>query len=154
MAGGRPNKYFINVKPRFEEIKGWIEEGATDKEIAKMLGINKSTLVDYKNKYSEFSELMKNTRILKITELKNALFKKAMGFQYTETETITDYDGSVKTKKTIKTSPPSETAILILLKHWDKNADGTPKWANDPATLQLKYKEYELKKEQAEDEKW
>lgn len=154
LMAGRPNKYLTNVEPRFDEIKDWVEQGVTDKEIAKMLGINKATLVEYKNKYPEFNELMKIGRKKNVEELKNALFKKATGFQYTETETTINPDGSKKTKKTIKTALPSETAILILLKHWDRNEDGTAKWANDPATFELKKKELELKKEQADNNNW
>lgn len=151
---GRPNKYLSNVKPRFDEIKDWVAQGVTDKEIAKMLGINKATIVEYKNKYPEFNELIKNGRKENVEELKNALFKKAIGFQYTETETTINSDGSKKTKTIKKTALPSETAILILLKHWDRNEDGTAKWMSDPATFELKKEELKLKIEQAENNNW
>jgi hypothetical protein len=59
---GRPNKYDSDVKPRFEEIKEWLKIGATDREIADNLGINKANMCEYKKKYSEFNELIKSGR--------------------------------------------------------------------------------------------
>lgn len=158
MGRGRPNKYLTNVEPRFNEIREWLKAGATDKEIANLLGINKATLVEYKHKYYEFNELIKSGRRRNVEELKNALYKKAIGFTYTEKEEIYDIEGLTKSKarvkETTKVSLPSETAILILLKHWDRNEDGTPKWMNDPATFELKKEELKIKKEQAENSNW
>ena len=151
---GRPNKYLTDVRPRFDEIRGWVKEGITDKDIAKLLGINKSTLVDYKNKYPELNELMKTERQKNVEELKKTLYKKAMGFQYTETEVTEDAEGNVKRKTITKTALPSETAILILLKHWDKDEEGKPKWMNDPATFKLKTEELQFKKESFENNNW
>lgn len=121
------------------------------KEVIAFLGITSSTFYDYMNKYSEFSELMRENRSKQIQELKDTLYKKAIGFQYTEIVETTE-GGCKKVQRYTKTALPSETAILILLKHWDKNKDGSPKWANDPATFELKKQELELKKQQAEDD--
>lgn len=148
------SKYETMVEPRFDDIKRWVEEGATDKEIMSALGIKKTAFYDYMNKHSDFAKVMREGRTSKITELKNTLFKKAIGFQYQESVEEIEPDGTVRKKVYTKTALPSETAMLILLKHWDKNEDGSPKWANDPATLELKKKELELKKENAEYERW
>lgn len=151
---GRISKYESYVKSRFDEIRQWVQEGATDKEVIKALGINTSTFYDYMNKYPEFNKLMREGRQERITTLVNTLYKKAIGFQYEEIEETTDENGNTKTKKYTKTSLPSETAILILLKHWDKNPDGTPKWSNDPATFELKKEELKFKKENFENVQW
>ena len=86
---GRPSKYELNVKPRFNEIKEWLNLGATDKEIAANLGINKATLCEYKNLYTEFNELIKNGRKSPVIQIKAAMLKRAIGFQYEEKK-ITD----------------------------------------------------------------
>ena len=148
------NKYELYVLPKFNEIKQLVQEGATDKEVMDFLGVKKSAFYEYMSKYPEFMELMRNSRKQRIRELKNSLFKKAMGFQFQEVEEVTDSEGYTKKIVRTKTSPPSETAILILLKHWDRNEDGSPKWMNDPATYLLKLEELKLKRENAEKEDW
>lgn len=150
----RKNKYETNVKPRFEEIKKWCKRGATDKEIIRLLGISKTVYYEYLTKYPEFSDLIKKNRIDAVEEIKTALFKRAIGFQYTETKEIKaiDEDGntSVRTEKVIKTVVPDPASCMILLKHWDK----VNEWTNEPALLKLKKEELKLKKEQLENENW
>lgn len=174
----RPNKYETHVKSRFEEIKKWLELGATEKEIAKNLGIAESTFMDYKNKFSEFSEFLKENRKKPVEEIKAAMLKRALGFQYTEKKTIKqriDFPDDlkvlfedngfnilnrferpvlIKTEETVKTALPDPTCGLILLKHWDKDKNGNAKWTGDPASLEIKKEELEIKKKQAENENW
>lgn len=170
---GRPSKYETYVKSRFNEIKEWVNLGATEKEIARRLGINKSTLIEYKNKFPELNDLIKENRKMPVEQIKAAMLKKALGFQYTEKKTIKqkvelpdelksmldEYGVDtnkiqrptlIKTEETIKTALPSETAGLILLKHWDKETE----WTGDPATLKIKKEELKIKKEQAEKDNW
>lgn len=151
MSGkGRPNKYFTNVKPRFAEIKEWLQCGATDKEIAENLGVNKNVFCKYKSEYSELNELCKNGRQKAVQEIKAALFKRATGFTYVERKII-ESERNGKTEETyIKQALPDPTSALMLLKHWDKDTE----WTADPATLELKKQEFELKKKHIESEVW
>lgn len=169
----RPSKYDEKVKKRFREIRKWVQAGATEKEIAKNLGINKSTFIEYKKKYPELSDLIKKNRKEPVIEIKAAMLKRALGYKYQERKvvkqkidypeilkSILEQNGIdikaigkpvlVKTETTLKTVLPDTTAGLILLKHWDKENE----WTNDPATLKLKKKELELKKEIADKENW
>ncbi len=61
--GGRPSKYDPSIIPKVEE---WANEGLTDYEISKRLGISTVTLYDWKKKYPEFSKSLKRAR-LKLT---------------------------------------------------------------------------------------
>ncbi len=163
---GRPNKYETHVKSKFDDIKKWLELGATEKEIAKNLGIADSTFMDYKNKFPEFSEFLKENRKKPVEEIKAAMLKRALGFQYTEKKTIKQKivikgvneeeipATVIKTEETIKTALPDPTCGLILLKHWDKDKDGKAKWTSDPASLEIKKEELQIKKEIAENENW
>ena len=148
--GGRPSKYDSDVKPRFEEIKEWLKIGATDREIADNLGINKATMCDYKKRFSEFNELIKKGRKMPIQDIKAALFKRATGFNYKEIEKIEDNEGYTRTKTVTKYALPDPASAMILLKHWDKDGG----WTNDPAQLDLKKQELELKKQHLESEEW
>ena len=146
----RPSKYESNIKPRFDEIKKWLELGATEKEIASNLGIAESTYFKLKKDNKEFSEFIKNNRKNPVIQIKAAMYKRAIGFQYSEIKTIVDDDGKTRKETTVKTALPDTTAGLILLKHWDKDVE----WTGDPASLKLKKQELELKKQQAEKEDW
>lgn len=143
---GRRSKY-NEVKERFEEIKKWCSIGATDKEIAANLGIHLATFYDYKNKKPEFSELLKAARRKPVEEIKAALFKKAIGFEYVEGQVTTDKDGR-KTKTVYKKQAlPDATAAMMLLKHWAKDEG----WTSDPQMLDLKKEELQLRRELADD---
>lgn len=159
---GRPNKYESHVKPRFAEIKEWLQAGATDKEIAFNLGVNSKVFCKYKSQYSDLNNLCKNGRQKAVQEIKAALFKRATGFTYCEKKVIRKQillEGEdeekipatlVQTEDYSKYALPDPASAMILLKHWDKENE----WTQDPASLQLKKQELELKKKQIESEEW
>ena len=147
---GRKNKYLTDVKPRFDEIAEMCKLGATDKEIAENLGIHKATFCDYKNRYSEFNELIKRSRQNPILQIKKALFKRACGFKYSEKKIITNEAGEVKEEEYIKYALPDPASAMILLKHWARDEG----WTNDPAQLAIKKKELELKEKALQAEDW
>lgn len=159
---GRPNKYDTNVKPRFAEIEEWLKAGATDKEIAENLGINKATICDYKKRYSEFNELIKNGRRNAVLTIKAALYKRATGMTYSEKKIIKkqivlkdeneeDIPATlVQTEEYEKYALPDPASAMILLKHWARDEG----WTNDPASLKLKQEEFEWRKETKESEDW
>lgn len=170
---GRKNKYETHIEPRFEEIKKWCKRGATDKEIIKLLGVGKTTFYEALQNYSEFADLIKSNRIDAVEELKTALYKRAIGFQYVEKKTVKqkmefpetlkmiledrgidvkDLESPwlAKTETITKTALADPTSALILLKHWDKDTE----WTGDPASLKIKKEELKIKQKQAENENW
>lgn len=147
---GRPSKYDSHVKPRFAEIMEWLQAGATDAEIADNLGIHKSVFCKYKKQYNELNELCKNGRRKAVQVIKAALFKRATGFTYTESKLVEDSDGNWKRETYQKAALPDPASAMILLKHWDKEHG----WTNDPATLELRKQELELRKEHFDIQNW
>lgn len=147
---GRPSKYESNVKPRFDEITEWLKLGATEKEIAENLGVNHKVFCRYKKQYSELNALIKKGRKQPVQAIKAALYKRAVGFSYTEGKFIEDDEGHWKKETYTKTALPDPTAAMMLLKHWDKDEE----WTSDPASLKLRKKELELKEKQVESEDW
>lgn len=146
---GRKCKYVTHIKPNLEQIKNWVEMGATERQIANQLGIAYSTFNDYKNKFSELSEVLKGKDMTRlIEELRGALVKKALGFEYKEKKEYIKEDpltGS-KTKYmeiTTKQSLPDTTAIFGALNLYDEN------YVKDKASHELKKEELELRKELA-----
>ena len=157
---GRTCLYEERVKPRFSEIKEWLELGATDKEVYTNLRVGKDAWFKYKREHKELKELIDNARKKPVFEIKAALLKRALGFQYDETkvtkkQVVLD-DGHetpatlVKTETTTKTVLPDVAACLILLQHWAKNEG----WCRDPQALEIKKQELKLKEKKLEMEEW
>lgn len=146
---GRPSKYETDVKPHLQEIRNAVEAGATDKEIADAFGISVSTIYEYKKKYSEFSKAFARGRKQVVFEIKAALLKKALGFEYEEEKRVgrKDKDGEniILVEKYKRYSVPSETAAAMLLRNYDET------WRdNDKASAEIKRQEADLRKAIAE----
>jgi len=118
----RPNKYDTHVKDRLDTIKAWKRKGKTDKEIADDLGIDQSTLCDYKNKYPELTKALKTGKDDADALVENALFRRAIGYEYDEvTETVEKNTKGkmvlVSRKIVKKFLPPDNIAIIFYLKN-------------------------------------
>lgn len=153
MPAGRPNKYETNVLPNIERIKEMASAGCTNKEIADALGVSISSFCDYQTKYPELLDAVSNARIKGVSEVKQALFKKAVGFKYEETKKVQrkDEDGNnvITMEITEKQSLPDSNAIQMYLRNYD------PEWLDkDQTTTKFKEMELELKKKAAESEVW
>lgn len=142
------SKYETHVVSKFEDIEEWCKLGAQDKEIIDNLNISPSAFYEYKNKYSEFADVIRNARKKPVYSIRGALLKRATGFYYTETEWRFDKRGNeVPYRKYEKYVPPDINACKILLMHWDSFIE----WTDDPLKLELKRKELELKVKMAEE---
>lgn len=128
MGVGRKSKYETNVLPYLDKIPIWRKNGMTEQQIAKNLNIHLATLCEYKNKYPEFKETLRDAKNELIEKLEGALFKKALGFSIDEVETITEIEGNnvdgkvvngkkvkQKSRKTTKTFAPDTNAIIFAL---------------------------------------
>ena len=148
---GRKSLYETHVKPRLNEISEMIVD-KTEAQIASVLGVSVAAFESYKNQYEELREALKKGKNILIDQLHDALRRKALGFNYTETQkTIKTVDG-VKTMLVVETekySPPDVGAIHLLL----KNLDDT--WTNDDkTTIDLKREKLALEKLKAEMNDW
>ena len=99
------------------KIEGWARDGLTDEQIAENMGISRSTLNEWKNKYSDISDTLKRGKEVVDRQVENALLKRALGYKYTET-TKERIDGSlVVTKEVEKEVVPDTTAQIFWLKN-------------------------------------
>lgn len=107
-------------------LEGWAREGLTDEQLAKNMGISARTLYTWKNNHLQIMQALKKGKDVADFEVENALFKRAIGYRYTEV--TTEYDGeTVKTKETIKEVVPDTTAQIFWLKNRKPN-----KWRDKP----------------------
>lgn len=147
---GRPSKYETHIKPHLEQIKKWAEQGATERQIAKQLGVAYSSFSLYKTKYSELSDLLKSKDMKPLVEdLRSALVKKALGFEYKEKKEYIKEDPETGNKVkyleiTTKQALPDTTAIFGALNIYD------PEYVRDRKNHELREKDYELRKAIAE----
>lgn len=146
---GRPSKYQTHVQPHLEQIKKWAEQGATEKQIAKQLGVAYSSFCLYKNEYSELSKILKEKDMKPLVEeLRSALVKRALGFEYKEKKEYikTDPETGAPTKYveiTTRQSLPDTTAIFGALNIYDET------YVRDRANHELKKEDLELRKKLA-----
>ena len=61
-------------------LAAWARDGLTDEDIAKKIGVSRSTLSDWKKRFSDISDALKKGKEIADVEVENALFKKATGF--------------------------------------------------------------------------
>lgn len=96
----RKNKYEDVIKPNFKNIKHWISEGYSNKQIYRKLNVSEAVFYKYLSTKKEFKEIVKQGNVFLQVELEKALYKEAMGFTYVEKHAeITEVD----TKKGIVT---------------------------------------------------
>lgn len=142
---GRKSKYDTDIMPHLKEIEKGVKNGATVTEIANALGIAESTLYKYKAEKPELAAAFAHGRAKIIIDIRGALLKKALGYEYEEEKRVgrKDRNGEniVLVERYKKHIPPSETAAAMLLRNYDEN------WLDkDSVTTQLKQQEFELRK--------
>lgn len=110
------------------QLEAWARNGLTDEQIAANMGITRSTLNEWKKKYSDISDTLKRGKDIIDIQVENALLKRALGYTYIETtqERVDDYDPHTGLKtgshmeviKTVtKEVQPDTTAQIFWLKN-------------------------------------
>lgn len=124
---GRKSKYETNVQPRLLEIAAWCRDGLTDKEIAERLDISQDSFYVYKNKYTEFSDTLKETKEIADIKVENSLNKNANGYDYEEQVVVMKkeviYNEQGKRQKEI-TYPE----VVTILKHKEAETKAQQFW--------------------------
>jgi len=140
------------VKLKLHLVEKWARDGLREDQIAKNLGISVTTLEVYKKQYPEVSKALKKGKETLITELENALIKKALGYEYEEKKVYTKNENGnsvTYTEITKKHQPPDTGALFGLLKNKDHQ-----NYSDNPQMLQLKKQELELRERLAKAEDW
>lgn len=127
MAGERKNKYHSHVEPKLLLVEAWARDGTIDEDIAKKLGVAYSTFRVYVDKYPALSAALKRGKEVADVEVENALFRRAIGYQYDEVTRESDkridpetgelVDVMVETKRVTKEVQPDVAAQIFWLKN-------------------------------------
>ena len=82
MAKGQYERW--QTKDNLILLEGWARDGLTDEQIAHNIGIRRETLYDWKKKYPNISNALKNNKELADQHVEQALFRKATGYKTKE----------------------------------------------------------------------
>ena len=111
---GRPTKY----KVEYVQLALWMARaGRTDDEVSEEFGVSRSTLNEWKKKHPKFSDALKEGREDPDDQVEHSLFQRAVGYEYTETKTVTDNDGLERVEVMDKQKAPDVTAQIFWLKN-------------------------------------
>lgn len=117
---GRPTKYNITMNPRIEML---CKLGATDKNIAEILGVTESTFNLWKKQVEGFSEFLKKSKLITDEDMENTLRKRAIGCTTTETKVIKRFS-----KETNRMEVYEESEII---KEHAPDTKAIEKWLNN-----------------------
>lgn len=102
-------------KEQLEKLEGWARDGLTDDQIASNVGCSRSTLNEWKKRYSDISDALKKGKTVVDFEVENALLKKALG-----TTVKTTQFKMVKIDKDVLKAKRNQFANAYKLDHPDK----------------------------------
>ena len=101
------------------KLVAWMgRSGLTDEQIAAELGINRVTLYRWKAKYPELKQALTVSKNLVDSLVEDSLLKRAMGYDYEETELVAGQNGKTQRIKKVKKHAASDTTACIF---WLKN---------------------------------
>lgn len=143
---GRKSKWETHIQPHLNKIKEWSAE-MPECDIYNKLAVSAPTWEKCKKEHPELREALLGKQKL-IDDVRNALVKRALGFEYEETKKSIRKDEQgrdvVYTEITRRYSPPDVAACNSILQNMDSS------WYRDRAAYELKRQELELKKIQLE----
>lgn len=149
MPRGRKSKADI-IRDNLEQIKKWKRLGATDEQIAKQLGISRSTWYEHLSKNSDLSDAIKISVEAFVMELKGDLARQAVKHtletkkQYVKVDQETGHKTQY-TEITSKEVDGNVAAAHLLLKNLDRE-----NWKESWDNYEFKKQELEIRKQMAD----
>ncbi|MBS6888618.1 MAG: hypothetical protein E6377_18025 [Clostridium sp.] len=149
------------VSKRLKDVETWASMGLSEKQIAKNLGISKSTMENYKNDHLDFLDSLNSGKRLASYEVENAVYKKATGYKVKKTaaikckDTYYDENGNKCIKERVEVVEYEEEvpADIQAAKFWLVNKKSA-KWSDNPAKIKIDKEALQLKKDMANKESW
>lgn len=115
------SKYETDILPHLSDIKDWIAEGDSVRDICHKLSISPDTWYRYCKEHETLSELVNMGRSLLNQDVEKSLLKLCTGYEFEELKTIVEEDRSgkkrTKLEKTKRHQPPSAQAIAFFLRN-------------------------------------
>ena len=119
---------WINDPDKKTLLSGWARKGLSDQQIAKNIGISRSTLNEWRKKYPDISDTLKKRKEVADAEVENALYLKCIGHKVQLKKTFkvkkieyNDAGKKIKEEENLETGedevyiPPDTKAIIFWL---------------------------------------
>ena len=106
------------LKDKLRTIEDLVSKNVIQEKIATVLGISEKTLQKLKNKHVEFARAFAKGELDMKDNLIGAIYKKAMGFEHEEIQTLIEDQNGRSKKKIVKTKkyyPPDLNSAKYLL---------------------------------------
>lgn len=113
-GGGRPSKYepgFVRMAKKAADL------GATDRDVAELLGVSETTVNAWKLQHEEFSEALKVGKETADTRVEQSLYRRALGYSHDAVKIAVNAAGEVTQVPFTETYPPDTTAAIFWLKN-------------------------------------
>lgn len=98
-------------------IEGWARDGLTDEQIAGNMGVSRSTLNSWKDRYPDILDALKKGKKIVDRQVENALLKRALGYEYEEIKEKYEFGELSERTITKKQVVPDTTAQIFWLKN-------------------------------------
>ena len=120
MPAGRPSKFVAEY--HIPWVRSLARRGLTVEEIAREVGVARSTMIKWVAENPELSVALNEGRGTADSKVEDSLYKKALGYTVTEKKTIagTDKNGGQQTVRVEiieREVPPDTTACIFWLKN-------------------------------------
>lgn len=99
------------------EVYKWASEGLSLAQIAEQMNVHVRTANTWQSKYQAFADAVGAGRMMAAGNVENALYRRAVGYAYTETKTVTDATGEQTVTVTEKQQAPDTLAQIFFLKN-------------------------------------
>lgn len=149
------------IKKKLGDVEVWASLGLSERQIAKNLGVSKSTFEKYKKEHSDFLDHLKRGKETADAKVENALYKRATGYKVTKVQAIKvkedhyDAEGRKIQKENVVTVEIEEEipADVSAIKFWLSNRQ-KGRWADNPHKVSNDKENLKLKKQQIEQGAW
>lgn len=113
MSRGRPSSF----KPEFIELaRKHCQLGATDREVADLLGVDEATIYRWQHKHPEFCEALKVGKEVADTRVEKSLYRRAIGYTHDAVK-ILQNNGVPVIVPYQEHYPPDPTSMIFWLKN-------------------------------------
>lgn len=96
--------------------RNYAQLGATDQQIAEMLGIVCSTFYIWKIEHEDFAAALGDGKRVADDRVVNSLFQSAVGYSHPDVH-ITNFQGEITKTEVLKHYPPNPTSCIFWLKN-------------------------------------
>lgn len=110
---GRPSQFNKKIQDR---IKALALKGFTDKEICKAIDVPERTFNNWKKKYHDFWQSLKDWKAEADAKVERSLYERAQGYSHPEDKIFCN-NGEIIVQPTIKHYPPDPTSMIFWLKN-------------------------------------